>query len=181
LELEGNGREVPFAQGDWSRTVGRFTAPYPIRIDLESSDDAGELLDCVADALAQVPRKGVGHGVLRYLGRPELSQAMSKRGTPQVVWNYFGQLDRALPAKAPLRLVTEPIGIVHSPRPHRLEVGANIYQGRLNVTFQFSRSCYEPTTIESLANQFLSSLRDLIEYSKAEIDNILDQVELDEV
>ncbi|MBL8969455.1 MAG: AMP-binding protein, partial [Myxococcales bacterium] len=67
IDLEGHGREDLFQGVDLSRTVGWFTALYPVRLALPADDDPGDALVAVKEQLRGVPRRGVGFGLLRYL------------------------------------------------------------------------------------------------------------------
>ncbi len=61
---------------DLSRTVGWFTAAYPVRLDLAGIDveaverggtAAGTAIKTVKEHLRAVPDHGIGYGMLRYL------------------------------------------------------------------------------------------------------------------
>ncbi|MGW0184098.1 condensation domain-containing protein, partial [Nocardia sp. NPDC003345] len=75
IRLEGHGREEELAPGaDLSRTVGWFTALFPVRfepagVDIEAAlaggPEMGAALKLVKEQLLAVPDKGVGYGLLR--------------------------------------------------------------------------------------------------------------------
>ncbi|MEU7905178.1 amino acid adenylation domain-containing protein [Actinoplanes sp. NPDC049118] len=71
VDLERHGRE-PIGDADLSRTVGWFTSVSPVRLPAQSSDD------------------GLGFGLLRYVN-PRSAAALSRLGTPQVLFNYLGR------------------------------------------------------------------------------------------
>lgn len=100
IELEGHGRESRHIAGpqgreaDLSRTVGWFTTLYPVLIDPGASEVDDEValvraLKAVKDQLAVVPHRGIGYGVLRYLGSADT--ALTAR-QPQVLFNYLGRV-----------------------------------------------------------------------------------------
>ncbi|WP_345033421.1 condensation domain-containing protein, partial [Kutzneria kofuensis] len=64
--LEGHGREDIVDGVDLSRTVGWFTAEYPVALDIPAGD-WGETLKAVKEQLRAVPSKGLGYGALRHL------------------------------------------------------------------------------------------------------------------
>jgi len=70
--LEGHGREEYLEKTDISRTVGWFTSMYPFV--LSSKQETIESVLLLQDSLAQVPDKGVGYGLLRYLSNEPLPQ-----------------------------------------------------------------------------------------------------------
>ncbi|MBB5160708.1 amino acid adenylation domain-containing protein/non-ribosomal peptide synthase protein (TIGR01720 family) [Mycobacterium sp. AZCC_0083] len=109
LNLEGHGREAELVrdlgrakrrgdvqQLDLSRTVGWFTAIYPVRIDpgpltwpdvLSAGAPLAESAKSVKEQLLAVPNRGLGYGVLRYLDRSEPVRGVP----PQILFNYLGR------------------------------------------------------------------------------------------
>jgi non-ribosomal peptide synthase protein (TIGR01720 family) len=96
IEVEGHGRSDPIAAGDLSRTVGWFTASFPLRVDLEplggaAGADPGEVVSLVMSGLRALPDDGIGYGLLRYFN-PETSPVLAGRSAAQVRFNYLGRL-----------------------------------------------------------------------------------------
>ncbi|HEY7818595.1 MAG TPA: condensation domain-containing protein, partial [Vicinamibacteria bacterium] len=80
VNLEGHGREELFPDFDLSRTVGWFTTIFPVRLtlDRDGAEDEGRCLMSIKEQLRRVPRRGIGHGLLRYLsGDRELSRKLA--------------------------------------------------------------------------------------------------------
>ncbi|WP_328685222.1 non-ribosomal peptide synthase/polyketide synthase [Streptomyces sp. NBC_00343] len=99
VEVEGHGREPLSAGVDLSRTVGWFTAAYPVRLDASGVDlaeataggaAAGDLLKRVKEQVQAVPGDGLGHGVLRWLN-PETASALEALPVPRIGFNYLGR------------------------------------------------------------------------------------------
>ena len=67
IDIKGHGREVIFEDSDLSRTIGCFTAIYPVLLDISSASGPGEILMVIKEQLRAVPNGGIGFGVLRYL------------------------------------------------------------------------------------------------------------------
>ncbi|MFI6253264.1 condensation domain-containing protein, partial [Streptomyces sp. NPDC051016] len=103
VEVEGHGRE-PLSEGmDLSRTVGWFTAAYPVRLDASGVDlteateggaAAGALVKRVKEQVQAVPGDGLGHGLLRHLN-PETAPVLEALPVPQVGFNYLGRFAAA--------------------------------------------------------------------------------------
>ncbi|HWK88466.1 MAG TPA: amino acid adenylation domain-containing protein, partial [Longimicrobium sp.] len=55
IDLEAHGREDLFEDVDLSRTVGWFTAIYPLRLDVGAAEGPGEALKAVKEQLRAVP------------------------------------------------------------------------------------------------------------------------------
>ncbi|MBL7256049.1 non-ribosomal peptide synthetase [Paractinoplanes lichenicola] len=101
VRLEGHGREEDVVPGaDLSRTIGWFTSMYPARITVPGVDladvlaggsAAGAAVKLVKEQLRQVPDKGVGYGLLRYLN-PETAEQLADYPAPQIGFNYLGRI-----------------------------------------------------------------------------------------
>ncbi|WP_147143520.1 non-ribosomal peptide synthase/polyketide synthase, partial [Nocardia ninae] len=101
IRLEGHGREEDIVPGaDLSRTVGWFTAIFPVRFELSGIDiDAalaggpalGQAVKAIKEQLLAVPDKGVGYGLLRYLN-PETAAELPVELPGQVSFNYLGRV-----------------------------------------------------------------------------------------
>ena len=66
INLEGHGREAIIENIDISRTIGWFTAFYPIVLDMKSSEDIIYLIKSIKESLRKIPNKGIGYGILKY-------------------------------------------------------------------------------------------------------------------
>ena len=87
ITIESHGRDSSFDQSlDVSNTVGWFTAMWPLILPFSTS--LGEHINLIKKALAAVPRKGIGFGVMHGYGR-----------LPQITFNCLG---RTSPATASL-------------------------------------------------------------------------------
>ena len=164
VDLEGHGREE-ISDLDLSRTVGWFTSVYPVLLDVRAADGPGTLLKGVKEQLRRVPRNGVGFGLLRYLGAPEIAAALAALPRAEVTFNYLGQLDTALPRTSPFMPARESAGPSASPRTqrdHLLEVVGEVAGGRLRLEWIYGERVHFRSTIERLAGLFLAELRGLI-------------------
>ncbi|MFI6339595.1 amino acid adenylation domain-containing protein [Streptomyces sp. NPDC050535] len=104
VRLEGHGREEQAVPGaDLSRTMGWFTAMYPVRLDLAGIDvadafaggpTAGRAVKAVKEQLRAVPGDGIGFGLLRHLN-PETAAALAAEREPQIAFNYLGRTSGA--------------------------------------------------------------------------------------
>ncbi|MEV0299066.1 amino acid adenylation domain-containing protein [Nocardia sp. NPDC050710] len=102
LTLESHGRHDTVLPGaDLTRTVGWFTTAYPVRLDLSGIDiddafaagpAAGTVSKSVKEQLRQVPNRGIGYGLLRYLN-PDTVPTLRGLPDPQVSFNYLGRFD----------------------------------------------------------------------------------------
>ncbi len=166
LDLEGHGREAE--EGfDLSRTVGWFTAVFPVRLDLRGTGRLGGALKSVKEQLRAIPGRGIGYGLLRYLASdPQVAAGLAPTTPSQILFNYLGQLDAALDGRG-VALARESAGPPRGPqgaRSHVLEVNAHVLGGRLEVVWSFSESLHARETVERLAEAFLRELTALVEH-----------------
>ncbi len=160
IDLEGHGRGDVAGELDLSRTVGWFTALYPLLLERAPGDDLLATLRAVKEQLRAVPQGGAGYGILRFLGG-----GLDAGPQAEICFNYLGQLGQDMPADAPIGFAAERGGPDHdprSPRPHLLEVGGSITASRLRVDWIYSAAAHLPATVERLAADFAAALRSLI-------------------
>ncbi|MEU5695582.1 amino acid adenylation domain-containing protein [Actinosynnema sp. NPDC020468] len=119
VDLEGHGREFVADGPDLSRTVGWFTAEYPVRLDVgdlgwgeAEVPSLGTAVKQVKELLREAPDNGIGYGLLRYLNA-ESAGPLADAPTPQVGFNYLGRFgagasgdwtaewDRVVPGNGP--------------------------------------------------------------------------------
>jgi amino acid adenylation domain-containing protein/non-ribosomal peptide synthase protein (TIGR01720 family) len=169
LDLEGHGREDIFEGVDLSRTIGWFTAVFPVLLNLDKPSDLGAALKSVKEQLRAVPNRGIGCGVLRYLNR-EIAEKLHKLPRAEVNFNYLGQFDQVLPQSSLLMLSSDPSGPIRSPRGNRrylLEINGFIASSKLQLDWTYSENIHRRESIENLATDFIESLRSLIQYCQS--------------
>lgn len=143
-EMNGKSRnwitmEVPGRPGtdglmDVSRTVGWFTAMYPIR--LIAADDPGETITGNGEWLESIPSNGIGYGALYGYGR-----------LPGVLFNFLGSLDWMTVTDWPICL-REPSGECISP-DNRFEFVVEMNGSEMNsrigfwVTSSLGEECHD--------------------------------------
>ncbi|MGH9827488.1 MAG: condensation domain-containing protein, partial [Blastocatellia bacterium] len=122
VDMEAHGREALFEEVDLSRTVGWFTATYPVHLSTEGQTSWTGRIRQVAEQLARVPDGGIGYGALKYLSgivsppfadenqksaspngsaserieSPTRRALRPRRFLPEVSLNYLGQFDQSL-------------------------------------------------------------------------------------
>jgi len=194
VDVEGHGREDLFDDADVSRTVGWFTAIHPLH--LRAGADPGETLRGVKETLRAVPERGIGYGLLRWLGDESVAAELAARPAAEVSFNYLGQAgagtlfdDDALlvPAAGPVGPVRDP----GAPRTHRIGVEGSVRDGVLRMGFFHGAGVYRMETVERLAAAYADALRALLEHARSgEAEALtpdhfpaaqLDQEELDEL
>ncbi|HEV3316175.1 MAG TPA: amino acid adenylation domain-containing protein [Candidatus Angelobacter sp.] len=167
IDVEGHGRVGGEEGMDLSRTVGWFTAVYPVRLEGEKGEAIGERLKRTKEQLRKVPRQGVGYGVLRYMNNEEVVEQLCRQPEAEISFNYLGQVDAALPERGLFRTVEaleENSSGGKNRRSHLLQVEGRVQAGRLQVQWIYSQETHRRATIEALANNFVKELGDIIQH-----------------
>jgi len=166
VQVEGHGREDLFEDIDLSRTVGWFTALYPVLLDLDGASTVAIAVDAVQKQLRAIPRHGIGYGLLRYLSAD--GGEMHRHARPEITFNYLGQFDSIFSPARAFQMVEEPIGQMRGLRDlrhHLLAVDVAVVHGLMHVTWSYSENLHQSETIETLAHSFEDALGSLISWS----------------
>ncbi len=178
VTLEGHGREEIFDEVDLSRTIGWFTTMFPVHLDLSMARSKEESIKAVMGQLKEIPNRGIGYGMLKYLCRDEeVKERMRRIPQPQISFNYFGQLDQIFEPESLFDpgettdsdSVNEKGASGQSARGkrfHILDVTAHVVGGRLELGLIYSENLHRRVTIEMLAHDFAEHLRGMISGSQ---------------
>jgi non-ribosomal peptide synthase protein (TIGR01720 family) len=171
VNLEGHGREEIIKDVDLSRTVGWFTTLFPVLLELEAASEPGEALKAIKEQLRQIPNRGIGYGVLRYLQPdPSVKERSRQLPQPEVCFNYLGQFDPALQQSSLFSLAPESSGAARSPqgnRPHLLDITGFVVNGKLQLDWTYSAAIHKDSTVSSLAQKFLTACASLIAHCQS--------------
>ena len=132
LWMEGHGRQG-WEDLDISRTVGWFTALFPLALDPVRDANAPQIIKQVKEELRLAAVKGACFGIVRHLA--PLSAAgrrLREWPQPELIFNYLGQLEQSLPTSNPVHFMADAGGATRSPRARRpaaLELTAAVVAG----------------------------------------------------
>lgn len=171
INLEGHGRESVLEGVDVSRTVGWFTSVFPVCLH-DPQEGLGSLIQATKRTLADIPQRGVGYGLLRYLFNE--SQAIPA-AEPMVQFNYLGQWDNvsfddpdvSMPSAQVLSLVDQVSVDPRNGRQHALEIEARMAQGRFEVDWYYDDGILSQQEAENLATHYVDALTEIIEHCTA--------------
>ncbi|MFD4672027.1 amino acid adenylation domain-containing protein [Lentzea sp. NPDC058450] len=165
IDLEGHGREELFDDVDLGRTVGWFTAIYPVALQVPDQDWPA-LVKNIRRQLRAVPDNGLSYGALRYLAEPG---TLAGRQNAGVLFNYHGQAGVG-GAESPLyQSFHDPVGAPRHPaerRSHALEVVGAVSDGVLTFEWLHSADVHDEKTVRQLADQHLAALRAIAEAAR---------------
>ncbi len=162
VDLESHGRDVPLEGVDVSRTVGWFTAIYPLLLDISDAESPGDVLRIVKEQARRVPGQGVGYGLLRYLGEPEVAAALQALPPSEILFNYLGQVDQVFADGSVFVPAYESRGPDRSSRNHRpylVEISGMVAESSLRFNWVYSSLLHRKETIEAVAQAFINALR----------------------
>ncbi|WP_395705350.1 amino acid adenylation domain-containing protein [Rhodococcus ruber] len=180
MQLEGHGREESVVPGaDLSRTVGWFTAAFPVALDLTGVDlddafaggaAAGRAVKLVKEQLLAIPDKGVGYGLLRYLA-DETRDVLAGHAGGQISFNYLGRFGTAdLPEELSGLgwLPTADLGTIDAPgdadMPAHKVIDINAIATAtaggsvLDATFAYAAGVVHAVDVEELTQHWLAAL-----------------------
>ena len=115
------------------------------------------------EQLRRIPNKGLGFGVLYYLGQDERFQGIPPHSS--LVFNYLGQFGESDRGETLLNWVNEGHGSdigVGRERTHKLGINGQVAAGCLQFSFDYNRNHYREETIEALAEMYFSRLEDIV-------------------
>ena len=174
VDVEGHGRESLFGEVDLTRSVGWFTAMYPMLLRGRDLGSAGAALAAVAAAKRALPDHGLGHGLLRYLNRDDDVRAgMAALPEAEVVLLYLGNQGVVDGGGVDGRdgsnggngsADAEPalsFGDAQSPRArrsHLLEIQVSLSNRCLHTTWNYSGNLHEASTIRALDASYQAAL-----------------------
>jgi non-ribosomal peptide synthase protein (TIGR01720 family) len=168
LDIEGHGRDESAGDVDLSRTVGWFTAIFPVLLEVVPEWEHRGALHSVREQLRAVPDRGLAFGVARYLARDgALARAARTRPRPEVLFNYLGRFDSRLGHGTLFRRTDWPLGSARAAsmtRAHLIEINAVVMDERLQAHWTYSRNFHRNETIRRVANGFIAELNVLIEH-----------------
>jgi amino acid adenylation domain-containing protein/non-ribosomal peptide synthase protein (TIGR01720 family) len=177
IDLEGHGREKLIADLDLSRTIGWFTAIFPVLLELKGISQPGKAIISVKEQLRRIPNHGIGYGLLRYANLTTnetsvdtLQQQLKALPQADIAFNYMGQFDSILAGSSLFRLAGESTGPSRSPNGQRrylVEIDGKIIAGQLQLDWFYSQNVFRRDSIEALANDYIEALRALIKHCQS--------------
>lgn len=169
VNLEGHGREEIIKEIDISRTVGWFTAQYPIVLNTSGGQDLAYKIKTVKESMRKIPNKGIGYGILKYMTSPENKGVLRCNLKPEINFNYLGQFDGDVNTE--LFTVSDiPAGNSISPNMenlYKLDINGIVTKGRLTLNFTYHKDEYEYSTIRTIVDKFRKNLLYIIDHCAA--------------
>ncbi|WP_025028836.1 condensation domain-containing protein, partial [Caldalkalibacillus mannanilyticus] len=160
INLEGHGREEILPELDITRTVGWFTSQYPVLLEIKEGKHLGYQIKSVKEALRQIPNKGIGYGIWRYLSRH--AEGMEWGVEPEISFNYLGQFDQDIQEEGVSPYSTGATSSDKHLRNYALDLNGMVSEGELMLDISYSPLEYHRGTIEKLAQCLKERLQEII-------------------
>jgi amino acid adenylation domain-containing protein/non-ribosomal peptide synthase protein (TIGR01720 family) len=162
LSLESHGREDINQNIDLSRTIGWFTAIFPVLLENINPDNLLAAIKAVKETLRQIPRKGIGYGILHYLQGNE-----SPPLYPSLSFNYLGQWDNTFSESGPFNFSGESSGqtiSLQNKKTYLIEINTEIRAGVFHFFCSYSTRHYHEKTIIDISSGFMEKLKEIIQH-----------------
>lgn len=170
FSIESHGRCELFPELDIYRTVGWFTAIYPLYLCLTPEMSDSDAICYVKEMLRKIPNVGIGYGLLRYC-----RSTADLPTTGEICFNYLGRFDTLSPApgnaavahNSGFQFIGEGDGQAcdgNGQRPFLIDIEGLIVDECLQFTWHYSANLYNQETIQTLAQSYLCALQQIIEH-----------------
>lgn len=179
LKLEGHGREDIFEDIDITRTIGWFTTVFPFLLGIPENNNYMANLMHVKKKLNQIPNKGIGYGVLKYLSGKSFRETV-----PSIEFNYLGDFgsDVGNDKESFFEYSSDSIGNSTSDLNGNLQllsVLGMMSSKELHFSIRYSKKTYLEETVKKLAQSYEIHLKNLIsmlsDEESGEIPNYIDE------
>ncbi|MBF0243520.1 MAG: hypothetical protein HQK64_13730, partial [Desulfamplus sp.] len=174
ISLESYGRPELFDNINVSRTIGWFTAVYPIVIN--ASDIDGLEKDAKKESIKNdiikidqsiklTPNSGIGWGLLKYLN-PKVSEILSSSSYKEsnINFNYLGEFEAY--GRGIFKPASEDSGLSvakNAPITHDLDINAAIAQGALHIVWNYNSRAFTEARIKKMVQDFSIHLESIFE------------------
>ncbi|QUH28821.1 non-ribosomal peptide synthetase [Vallitalea guaymasensis] len=164
IQLEGHGREEIIEDIDITRTVGWFTSMYPVIFDMAKSEDISYQIKNIKETLRNVPNKGVGYGILKYLTESKLHKEIQFTKKAEICFNYLGQFDIQDETQVfSISSLSTGQAISHKlEKEHAIEINGKVSEGKLMLDISYNQKEYNEDTIKTFADNYIKNLEDIL-------------------
>ncbi|CAA6802065.1 MAG: Siderophore biosynthesis non-ribosomal peptide synthetase modules [uncultured Sulfurovum sp.] len=174
VAMESHGREEGLLDLNLSRTVGWFTALYPVLIEYRSLDLSSQI-KIQKEHLREIPNNGIGYGISKYLQHNNLN--FSK----EILFNYLGQYDDENKSLFTLsKEETTPLWGDEFISEFKLDISVVIINQELQFKVQYEVHEYEKKSIESFVDNYKHSLLKIVEHCKSKSKSELTPDDIDD-
>ncbi|MGG4218359.1 amino acid adenylation domain-containing protein [Paenibacillus jamilae] len=159
-EVEHHGRSLDHI--DVSRTVGWFTALYPLRIQMPGTE-IGSILAHVKELRRRVPHQGIGYGILKYM----LGAIEKHTDIRPIRFNYLGQFDHESQSSDYVYRHTIDNQNVDNINhlTTAIEVNCLIVNDQLVIDMMYSTEMFEAENITEFMHMYVQAINQIIDFT----------------
>lgn len=175
ISLEGHGREDILKNINISRTVGWFTAIYPVILNMSKSEDLSYLIQTVKEDLRHIPNNGTGYGILKYITKKKEDSIKKLELEPEIGFNYLGQFDEGYGNEifSLSDIDLENFFSENSERLYKLDIVGMVINSELHIVYNYNKNEFEHKEIEYLIKGYHKNLLRIIEHCRSIENSIL--------
>lgn len=158
LEIEGHGREDIFDNVNITRTVGWLTSIYPASINVQGSE-LSKNIKAIKEQLANVPHKGLGYGILKYI-----SKCIRPDRQSGVRFNYLGDFN-SFSKNEIFELLIENTGGdlgYQNNMTCLMDINEMIINSKLNISITYDKKKFKEESMISFKNIYLNYIRQVL-------------------
>ena len=161
--LEGHGRQDIFKNIDISRTVGWFTSTYPVILESPDTENAADLIETIKQILQNIPCKGMGYSILKYITPEKYKKDMTFNVKPDISFNYLGHFNDnrtgvfQITGDSPGHSISNNAKIIHD-----IDINAVIDKQQLNIYIMFDNNLFQMKTIETIIFNYKDKLKHIL-------------------
>lgn len=157
--FERHGRETSETTLNLSKTVGWFTAYFPVKLEHNQNDEKNNII-ATKEKMRQIPNGGIGYGVLRYL-----TSFFKDVENPEIVFNFLGnKTTNTSNNRIKVSTLYKNLRAPNSERKYKLEVNLQIVDQVLQGVISYSKNIHTEETITKIINNFKNQLHNIINH-----------------
>ena len=173
IMVEGHGRDFSEGSLNVARTIGWFTTVYPIILPSSDHSDMASVIKNTKENLRNIPNKGIGYGVLKYLADRQEKELLALDIEPEIIFNYLGQFDGDFDQEGFRRDSQKTASNYDSTDrlEYPLEIAAFVFGGRITFAFDFDINAIPLQYIKEFSAKVKHVLEELVAYCEQKEDS----------
>ncbi|MCP4155657.1 MAG: amino acid adenylation domain-containing protein, partial [bacterium] len=169
INLEGHGRQEIIKKLEVSRTVGWFTAMYPLLLEIDG-EELTQVIPQIKKITSGIPRNGIGYGILKYMTPRDKTGNLKFDIEPTLTFNYLGQFgqenkgDKTLFTMSPLKAGPNISPELHKEEP--LDITGMMAGDALTIDFTYNGHQFREDAIRQLVDSYRDNLVTIIQHCR---------------
>lgn len=164
MEQENHGRHLQNTNA--SRTIGWFTAMYPLKLEINAGKTS-EQLKAVKEQMRKLPNHGIGYGIYKTMG---LLESNWNNALTPVRFNYLGQFDSEVNNQlfSFLQNDTGSDSSLANRMTCMLELNCMIVNGTFRLNITYNKLAHAQQTIVQFRDKFFMHLHSILNLLQGE-------------